>query len=451
MNSKSHSLIPQSQPDLRSSHTLQSSQSPSALSAQSVASWEDDLEASRDVGDRDRQGYFFLLSWFESWRLRLRLSAGREAARKFWMVEVVSKPRKDWQKKQWAEAMRWYLNWLAICQKGGKTTVSLAERVRNAVDQAGSRRGLAPRTKDTYGGWAVRFAHWAGSKERVMNPACAREWLTILVSEQRLAYSTQKQALNALVFLYKDVCGMKEVDLGIRLRKTPQRIPVVLDVQEIMAMIEKLEPAYKVPAKLQYGTGLRVSELVRLRIKDVDTTREQLTVRSGKGDKDRVTMLPHQLLIDIEELKRRARVLYDHDRKKGVAGVALPRALSRKMPHAGERWPWFWLFPADHLSIDPETEVRRRHHMHSGVYGRALTRAAALAGIEKRVTSHVLRHSFATHLLERGCDIRTIQELLGHSDVATTQIYTHVAKRSNGCGIRSPLDELLRNREESGI
>ena len=407
-----------------------------------ATSWENDLEASRDVGDRERQGYFFLLSWFESWRLRLRLAPGREAARKFWIVEVVSKPRKDWQKKQWAEAVRWYLNWLKICEKGGKPTISLAERVRNAVDDAGSRRGLAMRTKDTYGSWAVRFAHWAGTRERVMNPVCAKEWLTMLVSEKKVAYSTQKQALNALVFLYKDVCGMEEVDLGVRLRKTSQRIPVVLDMQEIMAMIEKLEPAYKLPAKLQYGTGLRVSELARLRIKDVDTKREQLTVKCGKGDKDRVTMLPQQLITDIEQLKKSARVLYDDDREKGVAGVALPGALARKMPKAGERWSWFWLFPADHLSMDPETEMRRRYHLHAGVYARALTRAARLAGIEKRVTSHVLRHSFATHLLERGCDIRTIQELLGHTDVATTQIYTHVAKGSNSCGIRSPLDGL---------
>ena len=414
----------------------------SSSRARSVSSWEDDLNASRDVGDRERQGYFFLLSWFESWRMRLRLAPGRESGRKFWLVEVVSKPRKDWQKKQWAEAMRWYLNWLEICEKGGVPTISLAERVRDAVENVGSRRGLALRTKDTYGSWAVRFAHWAGSRERVMNPVCAKEWLTMLVSEKKVAYSTQKQALNALVFLYKDVCGMTEVDLGVRLRKTPQKIPVVLDAQEIMAMVEKLEPAYKLAAKLQYGTGLRVSELARLRIKDVDTKREQLTVKCGKGDKDRVTMLPHQLITDIEELKKSARERYDYDREKGVAGVALPGALARKMPKAGERWSWFWLFPANHLSMDPESEVRRRYHLHAGVYGRALTRAAELAGIEKRVTSHVLRHSFATHLLEQGCDIRTIQDLLGHKDVTTTEIYTHVAAGINGRGVVSPFDLL---------
>jgi len=409
-------------------------------SAPSNGDWERDLQASRDVNDRDKQGFSLILSWFESWRLKKRLEPNRESGKRFWLEEVVIKPRKNWQLQQWAEGMRWYLNWLEICHREGRSTVSLAERVRNAVETVGARRGLALRTRRTYGGWCARFAQWAGNKKNVMDPDRAKAWLTELVAKGRVAYSTQKQALNALAFLYRDVCGLEEVDLGVRLRKTPKRIPVVLDMREILAIIEKLEPAYQLPAKLQYGTGLRVSELVNLRIKDVDTSREQLTVRMGKGAKDRVTMLPHQLLSELEALKVNARALYDEDREKGLPGVALPKALARKMPKAGERWPWFWLFPADHVSLDPESGIRRRHHLHAGVYGRAIARAALEAGIEKRVTSHVLRHSFATHLLEQGADIRTIQELLGHSDVATTQIYTHVAKGSNGCGIKSPLD-----------
>ena len=420
-----------------SQHSPNSPNSPCASS-----SWSDDLEASRDVNDRDKQGFSLLLSWFESWRLKRRLVPGREAGREFWRLEVIAKPRKDWQKKQWAEAMRWYLHWLEICEKRGKPTTTLAERVRDAVESIGSRRGLAPRTKQTYGGWCARFAQWAGSRERVMQPICAREWLTLLVSKKKVAYTTQKQALNSLVFLYRDVCGMEEVDLGVRLRKTPQRVPVVLSMQEVMAMIETLEPYYQLPAKLQYGAGLRVSELVSLRIKDVDTKREQLTVRMGKGGKDRVTMLPHQLISEIEESKKRCREFYDEDREKNLPGVALPTALDRKMPKAGERWAWFWLFPSDHLSVDPESGIKRRHHLHPSVYSRALSRAAVAAGIEKYVTSHVLRHSFATHLLERGCDIRTIQDLLGHQDVSTTEIYTHVAAGSNGRGVKSPLDTM---------
>lgn len=397
--------------------------------------------ASRDLDDREKQGYGFLLSWYESWRLGQRLAIGQESARLFWKVEVQAKPRKDWQLQQWAEAMRWFLKWLYVCQKEGKEVLSLAEKVRDSVERTGGRRGLAPRTRRSYGGWVARFATWAGTRQRVLDVAFAREWLTELVAAGRVSYATQKQALNALVFLYKDVCGMEDIDLGVKLRKTRKRIPVVLDMGEIMRLIEKLEPAYRLPAQLQYGAGLRVSELVSLRMKDVDCKRRQLTVRAGKGDKDRVTVIPEGLVQAIEKNKVRARVYHEEDRQRGVAGVALPGALARKMPKAGERWEWFWLFPAHDLSNDPESGVFRRHHLHPGVYARALRRAADAAGIGKRVTSHCLRHSFATHLLESGCDLRTIQELLGHGDVRTTEIYTHVAKGANGCGVTSPFDQ----------
>lgn len=410
--------------------------------------WELDLQASRDLSDRDKQGFSFLLSWFETWRLRRRLSPGREAGRKFWTMEVIAKPRKDWQLAQWTEAMRWYLQWLELCHKEGRPPTGLAERVRDSVESIGSRRGLALRTRQTYGRWVAQFAQWAGTRDRVMDPTCAREWLMLLVKKRNVAFATQKQALNALSFLYKDVCGREEVDLQVRLRKTPRRVPVVLSKSEVAAVIKQLAPRYQLPARLQYGAGLRISELVSLRIKDVDTEREQLTVRRGKGGKDRVTVLPHQLVADIEKSKERARELHEEDRNNDSPGVALPTALDRKMPVAAKRWAWFWLFPADHLSVDPESGVRRRHHMHPSNYSRALGRAATEAGIEKHMTSHVLRHSFATHLLERGCDIRTIQDLLGHRDVSTTQIYTHVAKEQNGLGVKSPFDELPE--QESG-
>ncbi|MBT8037269.1 MAG: integron integrase [Verrucomicrobiae bacterium] len=324
----------------------------------------------------------------------------------------------------------------------GRPTVSLAEKVRDAVERIGGRRGLALRTRQGYGSWAARFAAWAGSRERALDPGCARDWLGRLVSETRVSFATQKQALNALVFLYRDVCGLEEVDLGVKLRKTSRRIPVVLDMKDVMKLIEKLEPVYRLPAQLQYGAGLRVSELVNLRIKDVDTQRRQIEVRGGKGDKDRVTVLPSQLVGSIQKHKEPARQLYEEDRRNASPGVELPGALARKMPKAGKRWAWFWLFPAKDLSKDPASGIVRRHHLHPAVYSRALQRAALAADIEKRVTSHVLRHSFATHLLEGGCDIRTIQELLGHGDVKTTEIYTHVAKGANGCGVTSPFDIL---------
>jgi integron integrase len=324
-------------------------------------------------------------------------------------------------------------------ENGGKAT-TLAERMRDATRNAGARRGLAWRTRKTYGGWVCRFGNWAGDRQRVLDPAVGSAWLQQLVSEEGIAYGTQKQALNALVFFYRDVCGYEEVELNVRFRKTERRMPVVLSTQEVLALIDRLDGATKVAAQLQYGAGLRRGELVSLRIKDVDTKRRTVTVRGGKGNKDRVTVLPECLVPVIEEQKAVAREWFDQDRAASRPGVALPGALARKHSRAGESWNWFWLFPARSESIDPNSGLKRRHHLHGSVYNEAVREGAAEAEIEKRVTSHALRHSFATHLLERGTDIRTIQELLGHADVRTTEIYTHVANGVGGAGVRSPLD-----------
>jgi integron integrase len=255
-----------------------------------------------------------------------------------------------------------------------------------------------------------------------------------------LAFAGWKQALNSLVFFFKDVCGLAEVDLEVRFRKTKPHVPVVLEVREVLALLDRLKGDYRLAAELQYGGGLRLNEVVRLRIKDVNCERGQVIVRSGKGDRDRVTILPDCTAARVRERMTELRKLYEMDRAEGLSGVKLPGALERKMPKAGERWEWFWLFPGRNPSRDGEDGKMRRHHIHSSPYSEAITGAARAAGIEKRVTSHALRHSFATHLLERGTDIRTIQELLGHEDVKTTEIYTHVAKGVNGCGVRSPLD-----------
>ncbi len=195
---------------------------------------------------------------------------------------------------------------------------------------------------------------------------------------------------------------------------------------------------------MQYGAGLRLKELVSLRVKDVDRERGQVVIHGGKGDKDRVTILPERVRLALDGIWEDLRQMHEKDRAAGVPGVALPGALARKMSRAGERFEWFWIFPAEELSRDPESGIVRRYHLHPKVYGEAITRAARKAGIQKRVTSHVLRHCFATHLLESGTDIRTIQELLGHNDVKTTEIYTHVASGVNGCGVKSPLDRLAR-------
>jgi integron integrase len=267
------------------------------------------------------------------------------------------------------------------------------------------------------------------------------------------------QALNAVAFFFKYVLGVEEPVFGVKLRETGTRVPVVLSKQETHQLFDKLreqeeksKPAnekdievshgrYELAARLQYGAGLRLSELVRLRIQDVDVGRGTVTVRLGKGDKDRVTVLPKRLREDIANQIERAREVWQGDRAAGLAGVYLPGALARKFRRAAESFEWFWLFPAKQVSIDPESAIRRRHHLHGKVYNEAIKRAAEAAGIEKRVTSHALRHSFATHLLENGTDLRTIQDILGHEDISTTEIYLHVAIGENGLGVKSPLDE----------
>ncbi|NLT71035.1 MAG: integron integrase, partial [Verrucomicrobiaceae bacterium] len=291
-------------------------------------------------------------------------------------------------------------------------------------------------------GWVGRYARWVGDERLVMDPQRARDWLSWLVTERKVGYATQKQALNALVFFFKDVCGKQEVDLQVKFRRTSKRIPVVLSIREVAAVLSHLPPTCRLAAEIQYGAGLRVSELLQLRIKDIDVERRQITIRAGKGDRDRVTVLPQITADRLGHRKEELRKRHSADRAEGVPGVYLPAALARKLPKAGESWEWFWIFPAENLSVDPDSGIRRRHHLHEECYSRALREAVRSAGIEKRVRSHDLRHSFATHLLEAGTDIRTLQELLGHADVSTTMIYTHVARNLSHCGVRSPLDQI---------
>jgi integron integrase len=282
-----------------------------------------------------------------------------------------------------------------------------------------------------------------------MQVPTATRFLTSVVEDEDCAYSTQKQALNALAHFFKYVLGVKEPVFGVKLRDTGTRVPVVLSSKETPKLFEKLrvqeqrQARYELAARLQYGAGLRLSELVRMRVKDVDVGRGTVTVRRGKGDKDRVTVLPQSLREEVASQIEQVREVWARDREAGLAGVYMPGALARKFRRAAETFEWFWLFPARQTSIDGESGIPRRHHLHGKVYNEAIKRAASAAGIEKRVTSHALRHSFATHLLENGTDLRTIQDLLGHEDISTTEIYLHVATGANGLGVVSPLDRLV--------
>lgn len=402
--------------------------------------WLSDIENSRDLSRNEKQQFGFLIAWLESWRIQKRLDPNRETARRFWKEMVTTKPRESWQLDQWTQAIRWYLTWLDLCARDGKQVHTIPERISKAVYHLGARRGLALTTRRTYAGWAARFGAFAGSAKAAKNPDIARTFLTELVEKTNVSFSTQKQALNALAFFFKEVCNMEEVDLGIKMRKRTRHIPTVLSKSELLALIQKLEPKYKLKTQLQYGAGLRIAELLNIRIKDIDLERQQLTIRQAKGNRDRITIIPASLIPDLEKQILHCRKLYEQDRAAEANGVALPNAMARKSPKAAESWIWFWLFPAENESTDPTTGIIRRHHIHPKPYGSAISRAARAAGISKRITSHALRHSFATHLVEAGNDLRTIQDLLGHADVKTTEIYTHVATGTNGRGVKSPLD-----------
>lgn len=266
-------------------------------------------------------------------------------------------------------------------------------------------------------------------------------FLTHLATERRVAPSTQNQAKAALLFLYKEVLGVQLPWLDeVVGAKSPQRLPVVLTPHEVRALLHEMNGTSWRVAALLYGTGMRLLEGLRQRVKDVDFERRELVVRSGKGAKDRMTVVPENLVLPLKDQMARAKLLHDRDLAAGFGAVWLPHALATKYPGAPRAWGWQWVFPGAVRSIDPRDRIERRHHLHEASIQKAVAGAARRARIDKPCSPHVLRHSFATHMLQAGYDIRTVQELLGHSDVKTTMIYTHVLNRG-GRGVQSPLDQ----------
>jgi integron integrase len=303
------------------------------------------------------------------------------------------------------------------------------------------RRNYSVRTERAYAGWIRRFV-LANDKRhpRELGVAEVEKFLTDLAVRGNVAASTQNQALSALLFLYREVLRM---DLpwmeNVTRAKRPQRLPVVLSRAEVERLLTMIDGEVWLMAALLYGSGMRLMECMRLRVKDVDFERRQITVRNGKGAKDRQVPLPDSVRDRLKTAVERVRILHTQDMAEGHGVVWLPHALSRKYPKAEREFAWQYVFPARSLSVDPRSGVTRRHHVDEAILQRAIKIARDRAGIDKPVTPHVLRHSFATHLLEFGTDLRTIQALLGHKDVATTQIYTHVLNRGAG-GVLSPLD-----------
>ena len=315
----------------------------------------------------------------------------------------------------------------------------LIERLRNGHYQW--------RTEQTYRMWATRFDKWLASRRKGGSVVNAQEqdiqdYLTELATRLRVSHSTQRQALNAVVFLVREALGKPLADFGdFTKARAVERMPVVLSRGECQRLMAALEATPRLMAELMYGSGVRLMELLRLRVKDVDLERRQLVIRAGKGGKDRVTVVPDVLVERLLAHRDRLKKLHAEDREAEAPGVWLPEGLERKYPHAGKDWEWQWFFPSRQQMKDPRTGLLRRHHVLDATFQHAIRQAAVRAGLAKRVTPHVLRHSFATHLLESGTDIRMLQDLLGHKDVKTTQIYTHVMQKP-GLGVKSPLDGL---------
>jgi integron integrase len=305
-------------------------------------------------------------------------------------------------------------------------------------------RHYSIRTEEAYLHWMKRFLAFAagrGVSVEAFGTGEVRGFLESLAVDRGCSASTQNQAFSALLFLFGQVLERSLGDLGDTVRaRRPSRLPVVLAKEEVMRILAATEGTTALMARVLYGTGLRVLELLRLRIKDLDFARGQILVRDGKGAKDRVVMLPESLRETLERHLERIRVLFEEDRKADLPGVWLPDALAVKYPAAPVEWGWQWVFPSRSVSTDPRSQTRRRHHVHENSVAKALATARRRAGIDKPITPHTLRHCFATHLLEAGADIRTVQELLGHKSVETTMIYTHVMQRKGVAGVRSPLD-----------
>lgn len=313
----------------------------------------------------------------------------------------------------------------------------LLDRVRTAIRM----RGWSYRTEESYTSIIRRFILFHGKQHPAdLGPRAIVPFLAYLAEERNVAPATQNAALCALVFLYESVLQIPVGDLGeFPKAKRRHRLPVVLTKDEVQRLFSHLDGQPLLMARLLYGTGMRLAEMLSLRVKDIDFSSGTIHIRHGKGGRDRVTVLPVKLADPLRAQLAKARACFDADRAQNLPGVHLPHALETKYPNAGKQWPWFWIFPASRLSTDPRSKLVRRHHEGDFTLQRPVKAAILAAGITKPASCHTLRHAFATHLLENHYDLRTVQELLGHRHVTTTQIYTHVMNRP-GLGVRSPLD-----------
>lgn len=352
---------------------------------------------------------------------------------------------RDVVRAEWARDFDWEW-WKGKSRKGlekawkDSSTEDVEDRVVGLVRGGVRKRHYSIRTEEAYVTWVKRYLTFCGKQVEETGAGDVRSYLEYLAVKRKVSPSTQNQALNALVFLYDQALNRPLGDLGEFARpRRERRMPVVLSRGEVNLLLGSLNGIHGLMAGLLYGTGMRLMECVRLRVKDVDFDRGVITVRFGKGDKDRYVPLPERYREALGEHLEWVKALWEEDLANGLGEVYLPEALGRKYPWASREWGWQYVFPSKRLSVDPRSRKTRRHHIHENGLQRAVKKAAEKVNITKRVNCHSLRHSFATHLLEAGYDIRTVQELLGHADVSTTMIYTHVMNRP-GVSVRSPAD-----------
>ena len=361
-------------------------------------------------------------------------------------LEYLQKTKEDWQVNQAQEAIRLFIffQWQVqnkISSQEGTNSDSKWKDVAKNTKQALRLRHRAKSTEKSYLHWLRKFYVFVKGKDPyVLNEKDVQNFLSYLAVERRISASTQNQAFNAIIFVFKFALEIELHEIRNTVRaKTSRKLPVVLSNLEIIKIFEHIHSTYLLMAKLIYGAGLRRQECLRLRIKDVDFANNYLIIKNSKGNKDRLTLLPQTIKKELINHIESVRHIYDRDRQQNLAGVWLPNALDRKYKNAGKEWGWFWVFPSKNISEDPTTHIVRRHHVDQSGLSKMFKKAVRLSQVPKSASLHTLRHSFATHLVEQGYDLRTLQELLGHSNLNTTMIYTHVAGK-NILGVKSPLD-----------
>lgn len=369
-------------------------------------------------------------------------------------LSLLGRRYQDWQVRQARHALRlyWYYNRVGSRRqpsfvRGPQRTTPAANICWNTLDGMLIRlmrlKHLSYRTEKTYLSWMHRFRTFSFGKElRDLTEDDLKCYLSHLAVKRHVSAATQKQAFNALLFLFRNVLDVQVMDLETVVpARVPRRLPLLLTQNEIQTIFSHMSGTHLLMVQIIYGGGLRLGKCLGLRVKDVDFSRNCITIRSGKGDKDRETLLASTVSSRLRVHLGEVQALFYRDRREAVAGVALPQSLARKYPNAGKTWGWFWVFPSPKLSIDPLSGTVRRHHLYPTTLQKAFHQAVVRSRVAKPASVHTLRHSFATHLIEKGYDIRTVQELLDHADVSTTMIYTHVAKK-NKLGVESPLESL---------